>query len=98
MSDTKLKPCPFCGGEAETIENNHYTDVWSVMCKNCFAESDRYHTEESAIEAWNTRKPMERIVEQLEEQQNKNRYENHHDDWNVGLDQAIEIVRKEGAE
>lgn len=55
MSDTELKPCPFCGGRAVLQENNHYTDVWSAMCRNCYSESDRYHTIESAIEAWNRR-------------------------------------------
>ena len=55
MSDTELKPCPFCGGKATIMENNHYTDMWTVMCKNCYSEIDRYHTKESAIEAWNRR-------------------------------------------
>lgn len=61
MSEIKLLPCPFCGGEAKVIENNCYTDIHSVMCKNCFSESDRYHTQDEAIEAWNTRKPMQEV-------------------------------------
>lgn len=63
----ELKPCPFCGGEAKIIENNHYTDIHSVMCKNCFSETDRYHTQEEAMAQWNKRKPIKKIVEELEE-------------------------------
>ncbi len=35
----------------------------------------------------------EKVIEQLEEQHNINRYEHHNDEWNVGIEQAIEIVR-----
>ena len=63
--DTKLKPCPFCGGEAElthTNDNNHYP---FVRCKygaylkpKCMANMYpwlNYKTDEEAIEAWNRR-------------------------------------------
>lgn len=66
-----LKPCPFCGGEAKVIENNSYTDIHSVICKNCFTESDRYQTQEKAIEAWNTRKPIEKILDELSEREHR---------------------------
>ena len=68
MSEIKLLPCPFCGGEARVVENNFRTDTYSVRCKNCYAESDRYHTQEEAIKQWNTRKPMERIVAKIDEE------------------------------
>lgn len=64
----KLLPCPFCGGEAMAIENNFYTDIHSVMCRNCFAESDRYHTQKEAIKQWNTRKLMQEILEKLQDE------------------------------
>lgn len=62
-----LKKCPFCGGEA-TIHKSKFG--YGVMCKNtpfCCDMTAAHKTEEEAIRMWNTRKPMERIVERLEE-------------------------------
>lgn len=39
---TNLKPCPFCGGEAELKDGNLYCDkTFYVKCKNCKAMTDR---------------------------------------------------------
>lgn len=39
MSDWKLKPCPFCGGEAYSS----YGDAcWYVMCFDCNAKLTQY--------------------------------------------------------
>lgn len=78
MSEIKLLPCPFCGGEATPVycENgNRYTSNilylskrGTIKCKKCNLTLPRVYSKVSkAIEAWNTRKPMERIVERLEE-------------------------------
>lgn len=62
-SETTLKPCPFCGGEAEVnqtydIDTNE-VDGYFIICRNkdCTAwpETAEYLTEAEAIEAWNTR-------------------------------------------
>ena len=101
----KLKKCPFCGGEAEVVGGNPYH--W-VFCKNCDAESKQMSTIDGAIAAWNTRKPMERIVERLEEQRAEHE-QREKDARKVGLtchadlnglkayiyDDAIEIVKEE---
>lgn len=59
----ELKPCPFCGGEAEIVDNgevrtNKYYFV-DVNCKdmNCRGYSSclEYKTKQQAIEAWNRR-------------------------------------------
>ena len=60
----QLKKCPFCGGEVVTVEGAKCN---YVICNICGSESALYDTREEAITAWNTRKPMERIVERLEE-------------------------------
>lgn len=89
MSEVKLKPCPFCGGKAKTIENNYYV----VMCKNCFSETDRYHKQEEAITQWNTRKPIEKIVRELENPYNNTVMAGK---WFTTVDRAIEIVKRGG--
>ena len=67
----ELKRCPFCGGEAEIwdgyIEEFLKTEYMKyVQCNYCKASTKLYFTEKKAIKAWNTRKPMERILERLE--------------------------------
>ena len=58
MSD-KLKPCPFCGGEAELVEHNEGLVFYFVRCKNenCFAGAAdvRHFSKETLVEAWNRR-------------------------------------------
>ena len=98
----KLLPCPFCGGEAKLIK--HFivaldTEYRQVFCTSCCAKRpvEKFFTEEEAIKHWNTRKPMERIVEQLEESMNeaKNLWDD--DEYYTGqanaYEYAIEIVK-----
>lgn len=67
MTD-KLKPCPFCGGEAHARQMMIWDDrgihtdddgKWTVECEHwgCMAECgcSFYTIEAEAIEAWNTR-------------------------------------------
>lgn len=67
----ELKKCPFCGGEAIVRVNTEMGgSQYQVFCTECPVTVGRYWywNEEQAITAWNTRKPMERIVERLEEE------------------------------
>lgn len=63
---TELKPCPFCGGEAEEkyIKRNlkyrlfYFRDITHfvyIHCKTCGCTSRVHETKENAIEAWNRR-------------------------------------------
>ena len=108
---SELKRCPFCGGEARLQKKNRKRG-WYVICKNrsCSCSTPFYQntftSEENlkrvAIEVWNTRKPMERIVERLEEQAEECRkYWQEFDDedsfggMNAYCD-AVKIVKEEG--
>ena len=73
MKETKLLNCPFCGGEAEILEHDNGWAIWHcIICKNCKASQEwrKGYTKEEAIAAWNTRKPMERILEHLKRKKN----------------------------
>lgn len=65
MNDTKLKPCPFCGGKA-TLRKSERTELYHVKCFKCGCLQDASYKAETVINAWNTRKPMDNIVEELE--------------------------------
>ena len=55
MIDKKLKPCPFCGGEAEIRgKKPNRTWVW-ILCRSCRSESHGAYSEEEAIDQWNRR-------------------------------------------
>ena len=62
----ELKPCPFCGGDAEEkyirrkkvfakFKFPYNTHFVYIQCKLCSASSCVKHTREEAIEAWNRR-------------------------------------------
>lgn len=60
--EIKLKPCPFCGGEAEInvdyeavedTEKRHW--AYTVVCNRCCATSGLTYRPEKAREAWNRR-------------------------------------------
>lgn len=61
MSGIKLKPCPFCGGEAEAVYAPNDINRWGVQCKSCgcTVEVEEWKgvedTKENAIKAWNRR-------------------------------------------
>ena len=100
MSD-KLKPCPFCGGNAVYIEKRDIFISKFVTCAKCGIETRRnYLRKDKAIEHWNTRKPMERLVERLEESKGVviiDGKEMYQEDYFIDIDEAIEIVKEEGA-
>lgn len=82
MSTDIIKKCPFCGGEAEfhrtpVKSNGGWCDGVVVRCKVCEARTNmvlydakKHPNDEEydeALKAWNTRKPLERVIERLEE-------------------------------
>lgn len=60
--EIKLKPCPFCGGEAEiNVDHEEVEDTekrhwaYTVVCNRCCATSGLTYLPEKAREAWNRR-------------------------------------------
>ena len=55
MSDTELKPCPFCGTHAISVCTRYIVQPFScITCKTCDASIAKSSKAE-AIEAWNRR-------------------------------------------
>ena len=52
----KLKPCPFCGGEATKMTSSDgFTSIGCLECNPVFGVMVQATTEAEAIKAWNTR-------------------------------------------
>lgn len=52
----ELKPCPFCGGEAEYIPIDYLPEPCGyVRCGNCRVKQHWYNPKNTAIEDWNRR-------------------------------------------
>ena len=49
--DSRLKPCPFCGGRAKLM---YAPDVW-IQCTACGSQSKLCAAPETAVERWNVR-------------------------------------------
>ena len=116
---SKLKRCPICNAEVKLMFLNCETfedSVWDESIGNvptwfkCYGcDSEFFHDEpidtpEKQVEWWNTRKPMDRIVERLEiklsdtvyEKATQESNESHLNGLSIGYCEAIGIVKEEG--
>lgn len=98
---SELKCCPFCGGEA-TLKRDQKDDFveWSIGCYNrgcvCSAHTYCYDNKDDAIRDWNTRKPMDNIVEKLEELKKPPFIDtSYHTGFVCGVNYSINIVKQE---
>jgi hypothetical protein len=89
---SNLKRCPCCKGKAEFIKGTCELDNY-VMCLECKLRTKSHNTKEGAIKAWNTRKPLERILERFETEKNR---EKPYSVINLLWNRAIKIVKEEG--
>lgn len=78
MENIELLKCPLCGSDASiSVDPDAIKDtegrLWAftVVCGRCCASSGLCYSPEMAAKSWNTRKPMERIVEQLKSEKEK---------------------------
>lgn len=107
MSDIKLLPCPCCGSEAKIgILEKHFT-FYRAVCLECGLTAKAKPTPELTASLWNARKPIDRIVEQLEKEDEEldtdmwarecdNWYGNFCNGKSEGIEMAIEIVKDGG--
>lgn len=65
--ELKLKPCPFCGGEAIRGIACHVNEDYAfrVECRECKIVTPFYDTEADAIKAWNRRAERTAKVEKV---------------------------------
>ena len=117
MSEIKLKRCPFCGGEAEFVRDTERKDIFQssdyvyVRCKECHAQTSKiyYSAEFHKLDgeyvlvekAWNTRKPMQEIVEKIDDEISEYRETSYFDRYTKAVKvgtmfKAIEIVKEVG--
>lgn len=71
MSEKKLLLCPICGGEAQFVKlrETYGIPLGYVQCTECGLRLRQENcTEDFARNKWNTRVPMQKIVERLEEE------------------------------
>jgi len=83
----KLKPCPFCGGEAERIDVEDEGENFGgsfISCKRCLASSNlEFGRKENFVGNWNRRvspdpsATMKEVVEVLEFYANPEIYKPH---------------------
>ena len=58
--ETKLKPCPFCGGAGHVYEDGRLSSrpynfpKWYITCKKCGVETPTARIEQ-VVEIWNRR-------------------------------------------
>lgn len=83
---SELKCCPFCGGEAKIVRYYGKKTIVYAECTKCLAYmgnqrimtssrgKEYFESEEKLIVSWNTRTPMDNIVEKLEELPYKTNY------------------------
>ena len=64
MSRTKLKLCPFCSGKAKI--HYDYSNFALVQCSKCGIGTLHKPNEVDGVKEWNTRKPKDKFVEQLD--------------------------------
>lgn len=109
---SELLKCPFCGGNLDYVHWGYsYNQEIGVQCSDCkilITSIDGEITKEELTEKVNARKPMERIVERLEEklrlaEEEKDRcvikalpYYDNVKGYATGMHNAIEIAKEEG--
>lgn len=97
---SELKRCPFCGGEVRFVKTGCSSrgkigHLYCDGCKESFFKNDRWHTESELYEKWNTRKPLERVIERLEKEKSNLTTWAEDEAYKLAINKAIEIIKEE---
>lgn len=67
MATHALKPCPFCGGDAELLIVPGKMATWIVRCTKCYTNNGTFVTDRDAVEVWNRRvfEPLVNISDEV---------------------------------
>lgn len=96
-SDKRPLPCPFCGVKLELIKREK-GDIYHHPWNECIAKAWYFDAHNArCLKLWNARKPMEKIVERLEEEILEQLSDDGNDWFTSGkIYDAIKIVKEEG--
>lgn len=92
---SELNKCPFCGGKAEFVKMGIAKDIplGFVRCAECGIRLRQENcTEDFARDEWNRRKPMDNIVEKLQEEKSDC---GERTGYFKGIEKAINIIKQE---
>ena len=96
MSEIKLLPCPFCGGKVEMVKSFSMV-INYIQCEECLVDFMFCQEEDDVIKLWNNRKPMQEIVERLEDEVTALKTKCYVNvEFDTGIFKAIEIVKEVG--
>ena len=97
MSEIKLLPCPFCGSEDVLGYKPHdrTNGEFAVCCLDCDVEMYG-KSKKATTRKWNTRKPMERILERTKEKASSIYQDKSKGNQFVFLDDINEIFKEVG--
>lgn len=74
---TELKPCPFCGGEADVVKRTSITrhpvmrgrhiehHTYIVRCRTCQCQTAEHAEDTGAVDAWNKRFPPRKTKREI---------------------------------
>lgn len=96
---TELLKCPFCIPAAKIDCDNRFSN-WFVECTKCFCKTPKHTTEFFAKVSWNTRKPVQDVLERLEKEkaEAEDKWQKFNSDISYGqmiaYREAIKIVKE----
>lgn len=104
MSEIKIPNCPCCDGKSKLHDygGGDFRDggkQYFIKCEKCGLTTKHSSSKDEVLMNWGKRKPMERIVERLEELISKNQdisRANYIKGYLNGLKVARTIVKEEG--